>query len=91
MKKFPEDIDFRSREEIKNYQEEQLQELLQYVNNNSKFYSDLFKENNIIFSDIKTLDDLQKLPFTTKDDLYEQTHDFISVDRRKIVDYINNF
>ncbi|PLX10369.1 MAG: phenylacetate--CoA ligase, partial [Marinilabiliales bacterium] len=88
MKKFPEDIDFRSKVEIKKYQEEQLQELLKYVNKNSKFYSDLFKENNIIFSDIKTLDDLQKLPFTTKDDLYEQNDDFICVDRRKIVDYI---
>ena len=88
MNIFPEDIDRRSKEEIKTYQEEKLQELLQYVNKNSKFYTDLFKENNINIKDIKTLEDLQKIPFTTKDDLYEQNDDFICVDRRKIVDYI---
>ncbi|MDA3952858.1 MAG: AMP-binding protein [Bacteroidales bacterium] len=88
MKKFPEDIDIRSKEEINTYQEQKLSELLQYVNKNSKFYSDLFKENNINISDIKTIDNLQKIPFTTKDDLYEQNDDFICVDRRKIVDYI---
>ncbi|NOQ28060.1 MAG: AMP-binding protein [Bacteroidales bacterium] len=88
MNIFPEDIDFRSTKEINTYQEEKLSELLQYVNKNSKFYSDLFKENNININDIKTIDDLQNLPFTTKDDLYEQNDDFICVDRRKIVDYI---
>ena len=88
MNIFPEDIDLKSSKEIKAYQEEQLGQLLQYVNENSKFYSDLFKESNINFKDIKTIEDLQKLPFTTKDDLYEQNDDFICVDRRKIVDYI---
>lgn len=58
------------------------------MNTNSKFYSDQFKENNIDINSIQTLEDLQKLPFTTKDDLYEQNDDFICVDRRKIVDYI---
>ena len=88
MKLFPEDIDKRSKEEIKKYQEEQLQELLQYVNTSSKFYAEQFKEYNIDINNIKTIEDLQKLPFTTKDDLYEQNDDFICVDKRKIVDYI---
>ncbi|MCK5171315.1 MAG: AMP-binding protein [Bacteroidales bacterium] len=88
MNIFPENIDLQSKEEIKVYQEEKLRELLQYVNKNSKFYSDLFKENNINIKDIKTIEDLQKIPFTTKDDLYEQNDDFICVDSRKIVDYI---
>jgi phenylacetate-CoA ligase len=88
MNIFPEDIDHKSTDEIRTYQEEQLKVLLQYVNKNSKFYSDLFKENNIDIKDITTLEDLQKIPFTTKDDLYEQNDDFICVDQRKIVDYI---
>lgn len=88
MKKFPEDIDHKSKEEIKQYQEEQLRDILQYVNKNSKFYSEQFKESNIDINAIKTLKDLQKLPFTTKDDLYEQNDDFICVDRKQIVDYI---
>jgi len=33
------------------------------------FYHNLFKKNKISFSDIKTTDDLKKLPFTTKEDV----------------------
>lgn len=88
MKKFPEELDRQSKENIKKYQEEQLRELLRYVNKNSKFYSDQYKQHNINIDEINTIEDLQKLPFTTKDDLYEQNDDFICVDRRKIVDYI---
>jgi len=88
MNIFPEDIDYRSKEEIKKYQEEKLKELLNYVNKNSAFYSDLFKENLININDIRTLSDLQKLPFTTKDDLYLRNDDFLCVSRNKIVDYI---
>lgn len=85
---FPEDIDYKSTEEIRKYQEERLTELLQYVNQNSKFYQNLFKKHKIGIHDIKTIDDLKKLPFTTKDDLYEYNEDFICVNRNKIVDYI---
>lgn len=60
MNIFPEDIDRKSIEEIKAYQEEQLKELLGYVGKNSKFYSELFKEHNIDIKQIKSLDDLQK-------------------------------
>ena len=36
---------------------------------NSPFYSKVFKENGITADSIQSLDDLQKIPFTTKDDL----------------------
>jgi phenylacetate-CoA ligase len=88
MKSFPEEIDFKSTEEIKKYQEEKLQELLEYVNTNSAFYSELFKKNDIKVPEIKTLNDLRKLPFTSKDDLYLRNDDFLCVSRNKIVDYI---
>jgi phenylacetate-CoA ligase len=38
---------------------------------NSEFYRELFKELGITPDDIQTLDDVRKLPFTTKDDLRE--------------------
>ncbi|HSH50094.1 MAG TPA: AMP-binding protein [Bacteroidales bacterium] len=85
---FPENIDYKSKQEIKTYQEQKLQKILQYVNQNSKFYQELFKKNNIDISSIKTLDDLQKLPFTEKDDLHKRNDDFICVNKTKIVDYI---
>jgi len=88
MNSFPENIDFWASEEIRKYQEQKLGDLLNYVNKNSAFYKELFKENNIDISSIKTLEDLQSLPFTSKDDLYNRNDDFICVDRLKIVDYI---
>jgi len=88
MNSFPENIDFWASEEIRKYQEQKLGDLLNYVNKNSAFYKELFKENNIDISRIKTLEDLQLLPFTSKDDLYNRNDDFICVDRLKIVDYI---
>jgi phenylacetate-CoA ligase len=38
---------------------------------NSEFYRERFKELGITPDDIRTLDDVKKLPFTTKDDLRE--------------------
>ncbi|WP_027722808.1 phenylacetate--CoA ligase family protein [Maridesulfovibrio zosterae] len=38
----------------------------------SPYYSEVFKQNDISADIIKTVDDIQKLPFTTKDDLRSQ-------------------
>jgi phenylacetate-coenzyme A ligase PaaK-like adenylate-forming protein len=40
-----------------------------------KFYRDLFKKKKIKFDEIKTTDDLQKLPFTTKKDIAPTSDD----------------
>ena len=59
------EIETKSHLEIKQFQEEKLSTLLSYVNTHSKFYQTRFKENNIAVSDIKTLNNLQKIPVTT--------------------------
>jgi phenylacetate-CoA ligase len=74
-------------QEIKKFQEQKLQELLIYLENNSPFYQKLFKENNINISDIQTLEDLQKIPTTTKNDIQENNDDFFCITPDKIVDY----
>ncbi|MBG7629924.1 MAG: AMP-binding protein [Bacteroidetes bacterium] len=61
---------------------------LKYVNDNSKFYQNLFKENNIDIADIKTLDDLSLLPTTTKFDLQRSNSDFFCVSSDKISDIV---
>ena len=73
---------------IKTFQEQKLREALAYLKDNSKFYNTLFEKNNIDISKIKTLEDLRKIPVTTKDDLFLQNDDFICVPKSKIVDYI---
>lgn len=81
------EIETSSREEIKAYQEARLQELLKYLAEKSPFYSEMFRENKIDIRSIKKLEDLTKIPVTTKDDLQRRTKDFICVDKRKIIDY----
>ncbi|MBK1895061.1 phenylacetate--CoA ligase family protein [Chryseobacterium paridis] len=74
-------------QEIKAFQEKKLKELLAYLEKNSPFYQRLFKENNINIGDIQSLEDLQKIPTTSKNDLQEYNHDFFCIPPNKIVDY----
>lgn len=74
-------------QDIKKFQEEKLQELLQYLDVKSPFYQKLFKENNIRISEIQTLEDLQKIPTTSKNDIQQNNDDFFCVSQNQIVDY----
>ena len=80
-------IEKSSTQEIKAFQEEKLQQLLAYLEGNSPFYQRLFKEKNINIGEIRTLEDLQKIPVTTKNDLQQHNHDFFCITPDKIVDY----
>jgi phenylacetate-CoA ligase len=80
-------IETASLDEIKTFQEQKLAELLAYVNANSAFYQRLFASNKIDISQIKTLEDLQLLPVTTKEDLQKYNDDFRCVPVTKIIDF----
>lgn len=87
MEKNPE-IQFRSPEDIKSYQEEQLAKVLTYLQAHSKFYQQMFAEHHIDINQIKTIEDLQQIPVTTKTDLQLHNDDFICVDKEEIIDYV---
>lgn len=74
-------------QDIKKFQEEKLKELLKYLEIHSSFYQNLFKEKNIDISSIQTLEDLFKLPVTTKTDLQLHNDDFFCVPMTEIVDF----
>jgi len=78
----------KSPSEIKLFQQEKLKETLQYVSENSPFYKSLFTKKNIEISQITNLDDLQKLPCTTKNDLQQYNDDFFCVPKSAIIDYV---
>ncbi len=82
------DIETKSPENIKTFQEKKLVDLLSYVNTHSKFYQSRFKEHQIDITKISSLTDLQTIPVTTKDDLYNHNQDFICVSPDKIIDYV---
>ncbi len=57
------------RQKLKELQLKRLQALIRWVYNEVPFYRERLEEADVKISDIKTLEDIQKLPFTTKDDL----------------------
>ena len=57
-----------TRPEIEKLQLERLQKTVRHCMN-SPFYKQRFAENNLTPDDIQTLDDLKKIPFTTKQEL----------------------
>lgn len=75
-------------DKIQQFQAKKLQLLLLYLNEKSPYYKALFEKKQLDISSIQDLDDLQKLPITTKDDLQQHNDDFICVDRSEIVDYV---
>jgi phenylacetate-CoA ligase len=81
------EVEKGSLEEIKIFQEQKLAELLTYISQNSPFYKDLFEKEKIDISTIKTLEDLQLLPVTTKEDLQNNNDDFLCVPINKIIDF----
>lgn len=87
MEKHP-DIQFQPAIKIKEYQETKLQAALQYLKEHSVFYQRMFEGQNIDINEIKTIEDLQKLPVTTKNDLQKYSEDFICVEKSRIIDYV---
>ena len=67
---FNPEFETMSREQIEALQLERLQKTVRHCMNN-EFYQKKFKEAGITPDDIKTLADVRKLPFTTKQDLRE--------------------
>lgn len=69
---FEPEIECASREEIVALQNERLTKQVKHVYDNVSMYRERMDELGIKPEDIRTIDDLKKLPFTTKDDLREQ-------------------
>ena len=67
---FEPELETMSRDLLEALQLERLKKTVRHCMN-SEFYRERFKEMGITPDDIRTLDDVKKLPFTTKDDLRE--------------------
>ncbi|TGD59158.1 phenylacetate--CoA ligase family protein [Flavobacterium humi] len=80
-------IEKASLEEIKQLQEQKLKQTLEYLSGNSPYYKALFAKHKVDIRSIKTIEDLQRLPVTTKTDLQENNDAFFCVPMHKIIDY----
>ena len=57
------------REQMRELQGKRLHKLVEYVYHNVPFYRKKMQEMDLLPDDIQTIDDIRKLPFTTKQDL----------------------
>ncbi|MBD3183337.1 AMP-binding protein [Candidatus Poribacteria bacterium] len=74
------------RSELEQLQLERLQVTINRVYRNVKFYRSLLDKANIAPEDITSLDDLKKIPFTTKESLIEnQPYDMFALPLRDVV------
>lgn len=80
-------IEKASKGEIKEFQEKKLRELLVYLSENSPYYKALFQNEGININDVNSIEDLQKIPVTSKTDLQQYNDDFFCVPMHKIIDY----
>ena len=75
MKYFQKDKECMPLEELKKLQGQRLAENFRHVYENVEFYRNRCKEAGVTPDDIKSLDDIAKIPFTCKDDL-RQTYPY---------------
>lgn len=81
-------LHYRTPDEIRCFQEERLRETVAYVAAHSPYYQALFEREGIDPASIRMLDDLRRLPLTTKEDLQLHGEEFVCVPRRQIIDYV---
>lgn len=88
FRKMTDDVEFRSADEIRNFQDGLLRDAVKYLAGHSRYYQRMFRENGTDAGDIRTIDDLVRVPFTEKRDLQLYNEDFLCCPKEKIVDYI---
>ncbi|HLA54419.1 MAG TPA: hypothetical protein VK618_13980, partial [Flavitalea sp.] len=61
--------------------------MLRHISEHSPFYKELFAQHKVDIVTIKTLQDMQRLPFTTKRDMQARNWDFLCVPRDAVREY----
>jgi phenylacetate-CoA ligase len=72
---FDQNVETASRDDLAILQFQKLKTLLQKVYASNPFYQKKFSHHGITLSEIRSLDDLAKLPFTVKKDFEEDQHE----------------
>lgn len=76
-----------SREDIEELQLKKLQKTVKTAFDNVPYYNEKYNNHNVFPEDIETLKDIEKLPFTTKDDLRKgYPFGIFAVEPKKIVE-----
>lgn len=79
-------LEFKSKSLIAKEQLRGLREILRYIAKNSPFYKEAL---GVKYTAIKSLDDICKLPITTKEDLQRYGRDFYCVAQEDIAEFVS--
>jgi len=74
--------------EIKIFQESKMADTLSYIQASSPYYRQVFDCEKIDITKIKTIEDLQQIPVTTKQDLQLWNMEFLCVPPVQILDFV---
>ncbi|WP_435178107.1 phenylacetate--CoA ligase PaaK [Halorussus sp. AFM4] len=69
------DIETASRDDLRELQDERLAETVQYAYDNVDFYREALDEAGVAPDDVRSVEDVSKLPFTTKEDFRDEYPD----------------
>lgn len=81
------DIELQSPAAIRQFQARELQHLLGYLRQFSPFYKEWFALHQVNTDEIRSMEDLVRIPPVTKEDLQQRNWDFLCVDKGKIAEY----
>ncbi len=73
-----------SKIEIDNYNNKGFIDLFRYAYSNSKFYRNFYQEHGIGIDDIKSIDDIEKLPILTKDIVRDNIEEICIGNKRRM-------
>lgn len=82
------DIEKLRHPEIKKFQNRSIPPMLEYLNERSPFYREMFRKEKIQIDKIRTIEDLAHIPPTKKEHLHKYNDRFICVPDEKIVDIV---
>lgn len=83
---FQPEIECASQDQIRAWQNERLVKQVQHVYKNVPYYRNLMDKKGVTPNDIRSVEDLHKLPFLTKDDLREAyPYGLLAVPRSQVV------
>lgn len=81
------DIELQSPAAIRQFQAKELQHLLGYLRQFSPFYKEWFALHQVNTEEIRSVEDLVRIPAVSKEDLQQRNWDFLCVDKSKIAEY----
>lgn len=76
--KFLQESQWWNKEKLEEYQMQQLEKLLTHSYENVPYYRRIFNESGLKPKDIKSIDDLRKLPFLTRDTVRENLSELVA-------------